>query len=114
MIVTNLAQDQTSKPQSKSGAAGNASQDRGGCFDLSLNGAPQVTGSERLAGLAKAHVPMGALRLLRVVMSAFFSEDYLLKGEEKKYQSAKIPCSLISVSGVAWRLKSLINCSSFI
>lgn len=39
--------------------------------------------SERLAGLVKASVPMGALRLLIVVMAVFFSEDRLLRGEEK-------------------------------
>lgn len=39
--------------------------------------------SERLAGLVKARVPMGALRLLIVVMAVFFSEDCLLRGEEK-------------------------------
>lgn len=65
-------------------------------------------------GLVKARVPMGALRLLTVVTAVFFSEDYLLKGEEKGNLCAKICCSLVSVARVAWMLRSLTCCPSSI
>ena len=64
-------------------------------------------------GPVRTRVPVGALRLLTVVMVVFFSEDYLLKGEEKVNLSAEICCTLVSVARVAWMLRSL-TCPSFI
>lgn len=65
-------------------------------------------------GSVRARVPIGALRLLTVVMAVFFSEDYLSKEEEKGNFSAKICCSLVSVARVAWMLRSLTCCPSSI
>lgn len=60
-------------------------------------------------GLVRARAPMGALRLLTVVIAVFFSDDYLLKAEEKGNLS-----SLVSVARVTWMLRSLTCCPSSI
>lgn len=46
---------------------------------------------KRLPGLVKARVPLDELRLLRAVMSAFFSEGCLLKGEGESANLLKYP-----------------------
>lgn len=62
-------------------------------------------------GLVSARVPIGALRLLVVVMVVLvFFEDYLLKREEKGNLSAKICGSLLSVARASWMRRSLTCC----